>query len=755
MLRLVFKRNDQETAHGKEMLGMRHGMLVDYHREGEYWPALGKRMKEAFYCVEVEDTKDNLALVRAACQSVEVLLPDGKPDPEKSRARAMRVDVAALGAKLLQPSLDTALRSAVEIAPVKAEKLKLTDVLVSTATLAVASPDVRAVQSGTYDVGPAVGDDYATFVAARADMGNLTGDLTFQQTGDVTEVATSIVTENLNNHKLTFTNTSKPTGDPTTGYVLSINADVIFFDDRQEGPGTTEYDGLYCKVVLNQAAGKYIWHSYVVGTQYTANFRDCMFDGNGKNGYNCLWVDDLQVVLNVWNCKIWDFEDTGIVATAGLIAAGAVWENVTIYGCKRGCIPGGTNVVTVRNCAVYDCSTTCFSSIATSTGYNNSDTDGTAADGNWSTGSGNRTGTAAVDFVSTDDTSADFLDLKSTGALCEVGTTTILAANTSCIRGRDRPNSRTTVSIGASEAIYPVITTPLVPATGGIAGGTSVTISGDDFQSAGATITFGGDAASNDAQTNTELTVTTPAHAAGAVDVIVTNDWGGSTTAAGAFTYTSPTPPPTGDDIEDTLGVTARWVIGFDWSQNPQRKIDLSRVMLDLSTSRITVLDIDDYLAQEVRCRVTGMDAGEVNDLVTFFNARLGRLYKFWVPVITRKFRIVEDAAAMSASLVAVDSGFTEFCQGYERIIIYRSDGTVLVRGIDSATDLGDGTERLNLITPIYSEVVASEVMLCCPMILARFTQDELSLNHVTAHVAEAEVGFRELVKEYTATGGS
>lgn len=52
---------------------------------------------------------------------------------------------------------------------------------------------------------------------------------------------------------------------------------------------------------------------------------------------------------------------------------------------------------------------------------------------------------------------------------------------------------------------------------------------------------------------DTQITVTTPAHAAGAVDVTVTTA-GGSATAPGAFTYTTPPPPPTLTAVEPTYG---------------------------------------------------------------------------------------------------------------------------------------------------------------------------------------------------------
>src|SRR6185503_14858639 len=79
--------------------------------------------------------------------------------------------------------------------------------------------------------------------------------------------------------------------------------------------------------------------------------------------------------------------------------------------------------------------------------------------------------------------------------------------------------------------------TGVSPNSGTTSGGTSVTIMGTNFVS-GATVTFGGAAATNVNVVNaSSITATTPAHAAGAVNVVVTNAGGQSGTLAGGYTY--------------------------------------------------------------------------------------------------------------------------------------------------------------------------------------------------------------------------
>jgi hypothetical protein len=87
------------------------------------------------------------------------------------------------------------------------------------------------------------------------------------------------------------------------------------------------------------------------------------------------------------------------------------------------------------------------------------------------------------------------------------------------------------------DAAFPAATvTSLSPVTGLAAGGTAVTIKGTNL-SAATGVTFGGVAATAVTVVDDKtVTCTTPAHAAGAVDVVVTDD-SGTVTDAAAYTY--------------------------------------------------------------------------------------------------------------------------------------------------------------------------------------------------------------------------
>jgi len=96
------------------------------------------------------------------------------------------------------------------------------------------------------------------------------------------------------------------------------------------------------------------------------------------------------------------------------------------------------------------------------------------------------------------------------------------------------------------------------PASGPAAGGTAVTITGTGFL-AGAAVSLGGTAATGVTVVNsTSITATTPAHAAGTVNVVVTNSDTQSGTLTLGFTYTAVSnPPPTLTGISPVSGTAA------------------------------------------------------------------------------------------------------------------------------------------------------------------------------------------------------
>ncbi len=104
-----------------------------------------------------------------------------------------------------------------------------------------------------------------------------------------------------------------------------------------------------------------------------------------------------------------------------------------------------------------------------------------------------------------------------------------------------------------ASASAPILTT-VSPTSGPSAGGTAVTLTGQNFVS-GATVSFGGAAATSVVVVSaTQITAQTPPHAQGSVNVVVTNPDGQSATLANGFTFVA---PPTVTGVSPTSGPAA------------------------------------------------------------------------------------------------------------------------------------------------------------------------------------------------------
>jgi len=114
---------------------------------------------------------------------------------------------------------------------------------------------------------------------------------------------------------------------------------------------------------------------------------------------------------------------------------------------------------------------------------------------------------------------------------------------------------------GGTPQPQPPTITSVFPSPGSTAGGTSVTITGTNFAS-GATVKFDTTAATSvTVVSSTSITVITPPHAAGLVNVVVTNPDGQSATLTNGFTYTAPAQPfiILEDDFNDNSLNFAKW----------------------------------------------------------------------------------------------------------------------------------------------------------------------------------------------------
>jgi hypothetical protein len=231
---------------------------------------------------------------------------------------------------------------------------------------------------------------------------------------------------------------------------------------------------------------------------------------------------------------------------ATIANAGSYSVTVTVNGCTS--TAGSTTVVVNPN---PDATITSASSVASnSTGNAASVANaGAGATYSWSIVNGTitgGTGTANITFTA--------------GA---PGLLTLQVTVTTAAGCSDTKSKNVTVT-----ALPPVTVTSVVPPAGKTTGGKNVTVNGTGFVS-GATITFGGNAATNVVFVNsTKLTAKTPAHAAGFVNVTVTNPDTSTGTLTNGYKYVSQQFDANGDNMVDPSDIF--YLVNFLFLSGPQ-----------------------------------------------------------------------------------------------------------------------------------------------------------------------------------------
>jgi IPT/TIG domain len=164
----------------------------------------------------------------------------------------------------------------------------------------------------------------------------------------------------------------------------------------------------------------------------------------------------------------------------------------------------------------------------------------------------------------------------------------------------------------------------IAPNAGVPGGATVVMIFGSGFQS-GATVTLGGTAMNATVTSSTTIVARTPAHAPGAVDVVVTNPNGQSGTLSGAYTYADapPVPAPTVAAVVPTIGSTGGGTpvaitgTGFDGSGSG------SAVVVRFGETTIEALHVTSSL---ILLTTPAHVAGSLDVVVTNPDGQTGRL---------------------------------------------------------------------------------------------------------------------------------
>jgi hypothetical protein len=425
--------------------------------EWGYEPVLSEWMQRVFLCVRVPKTWKTKLLNVLSCVYVNPDLCD--PDIANIKyVRAAYISFDEFATAINDPDLVSRLRgdSIVNIIDLR-DKDITTAIFKDMSTHPLTEqPDYNAVTSGSYTVGS--GGDYASWVAAFTDIGNLTGDLTFTQISATAETARITSAAQLNGYTFLATSTPHHLGS-TSSNLISLNQNEFGFNIAFTNAGTSILDNLN---IISAVALSTRYHSVStsppVGGIVTQVFSNLLVNKNLKIG-SCIYCGAGHY-FSLHNCNVWNQatstpQNGGITFMSNAVLTSTV-ENCVSAGCVIGFFlnyDGTAAPVTLRNCIAVSNGLD-YSGTATLTGYNNASQDTSADNANWATGSGNVTGRSVSDFKSVLIADPNFLDIVPTSDLVDAGTTNTLT-RPSCIRGRTVPNMYGHTTIGSSEVYKP------------------------------------------------------------------------------------------------------------------------------------------------------------------------------------------------------------------------------------------------------------------------------------------------------------
>lgn len=436
------KIGDQRVADGKEHLSVRDGFVVDMvdPNDPNYGPLWfpSEWMRTVYLCIRAPYSfKDNVR---------NWLAPIGDESDAvnyRCRSRLLQIHTMPNAAQLkIRNALDNG--KVLDLTQTNTAWLfpdwsrqesalwtsqQVYQLFKESSTLNPPAVDDNSISSGSYTIGS--GGDYATWALAAADLANLTGALTLTQITAVTESGNIAFAITLGGYTLTCTSTAHG-GNPSSAMKITLDSALNGFALSQEGPGTLVFDNMFLERVQSVAANVYDIGINNILASHTLKICNILISGLG-NGGKGIDEKDNTLPISVFNCMVWG-KSVG-VSKSLLANAGTKWENITVYNCGTG-VDAGTQAVQLRNVACYG-NTTDFANIGSSTGYNCASDDATAADGNWSTGSGNVTnGDPATDFESvTASDGAAFLQPTTGGALYQAGSNVTISGHTDYING--------------------------------------------------------------------------------------------------------------------------------------------------------------------------------------------------------------------------------------------------------------------------------------------------------------------------------
>lgn len=188
-----------------------------------------------------------------------------------------------------------------------------------------------------------------------------------------------------------------------------------------------------------------------------------------------------------------------------------------------------------------------------------------------------------------------------------------------------------------------------------------------------------------------------------------------------------------------------------NWVSRPKSKWVIAR---DLRVFPGTLTEVDTLSTRapfDCEAGFLLINMSDVYDMIDFFYNRKARVYRFWFRNPVESFSLKEASNAGGAGLICFPNLADVFYEGYERIYLrYKDTGDYMSRKVNNIIyDDNDNDIELILNTVLARSTTPDNVEEFGRLTLCRFDIDTLTLNMKSNTVAEVQLKFHELVREY------
>lgn len=181
-----------------------------------------------------------------------------------------------------------------------------------------------------------------------------------------------------------------------------------------------------------------------------------------------------------------------------------------------------------------------------------------------------------------------------------------------------------------------------------------------------------------------------------------------------------------------------------NWQSSPSAGLDTGREVIQYNQAYASIRSLTLNNFRTVQYSYFNRTKLEEYYLINFFYTQRGRLKRFWLPVNYQEFILTVNIISGETHCHYSPNGFETIAKLYERIYIVLKDGTQITRKIDSIS-----SDRINFVDAITQNIATTDVRQFGLILLARFDQDEIELQHTTDNLSECSIAFKELPDEY------